>query len=147
MVRKATKHIFSASFLRYFISGVTAFSVDNIILNLLKFSGFNLQLFGFIYFAKVISSTVGVIVSFVLNRYWSFKATEVKVKPQAIKMFYTFVFNIFLGALLYSIYFEIIQLQSFFSFGDFAPTLANIVATGTQMFITFFIYKFYVFKV
>lgn len=147
MVRKVTKHIFSVSFLRYFISGITAFSVDNIILNLLKFSGFNLQLFGFIYFAKVISSTVGVIVSFVLNRHWSFQATEVSVKPQAIKMFCTFVLNIIIGALLYSIYFEIIRLQNIFSFGNFAPTLANIVATGTQMFITFFIYKFYVFKV
>lgn len=146
MVKKVTKHIFSVSFLKYFISGVGAFAVDNVILNILKFSGLSTQLFGFIYVAKIISSSIGATVSFFLNRHWSFKATEVKVKSQAVKMLYTYIFGIILGAILYSFYFEILVWQNIINFGDFSPTLANVTATATQMFLNFFIYKFYVFK-
>lgn len=146
MVKKVTKHLFSVSFLKYFISGVGAFAVDNIVLNILKFSGLSAQLFGFIYIAKIISSSIGATVSFFLNRYWSFKATEVKVKSQAVKMFYIYIFSIILGAILYSVYYEVLIFQNIINFGDFSPTLANVSATGTQMFLNFFIYKFYVFK-
>ncbi len=133
---------------KYFVSGFTAFLVDTLVLNLVIFFVFGEEgtpLFGIITVPKLISGTVGIIVSFNLNRNWTFDA---KAKPkfkQGIKMAWSYLLSIILGAILITFYSDLIQEVLKLNEVLF-PTIANVLTTASIMVLNYFIYKNFVFK-
>jgi putative flippase GtrA len=146
---KLRLEIFSEKFYRYFFSGVFAFGVDNLVLNILKFyvfEGNGAKILSVIYASKLISSLVGITVSFYLNRRWSFKANEGSMRKQIKRMLFVFIFiNILLAAILYSFIYDFLVWQNVLEFGKLSVTISNAITSGIIMFINFFTYKFVVF--
>lgn len=143
------QELLSDKFVKYFIAGLIAFAVDTIVLYILKegvFHGDGQKIFDIIYTSKLISATFGIIVSFYLNRRWAFDARSGSVRKQGYKMAIVFAVNILLASIIFTIYFDLLDLQNIINFGDTQITIANAATTGTQMFINFFLYKFIVFK-
>lgn len=148
-IQRILNELHSEKFMRFFIVGISAYVIDTMVLYLLQktiFSHDDSQIFGLIYTSKLFSSTIGLSVSFMLNRYWSFKATHKSAYGQAAKMLAVFIMNIFVSAVIYTTYFELLKLQSLAELGDLAIPLANAATTGTMMISNFFIYKLVVFK-
>ena len=148
--RKIKNQVVSIDFAKYFISGVIAFVVDSIVLNIVKFGLFENeggQIFEIISVAKLISGTFGIAVSFYLNRRWSFRATSGRKRDQGTKMALSFLFSILIGSILLTGYEAILDYQSLIELGRLTPTIANGLTTGTLMLLNFFIYKFIVFKI
>lgn len=145
---------FLVKFLKYFISGFTAFLVDFLILFLLIrifdltdnriIALFNLQIkesiesFGIlIYLPNVISTFFGIVVSFLLNKYWAFGKRKTKVLGESIRYGIVLIFNYFLNNLLFGL------IKQYFSLN---PLIIKFIVSGIQMFWTFFLYKIFVFK-
>lgn len=148
-LKNIIKELASEKFAKFFIIGVTAFVIDSFVLYILQksiFSHEESKLLGLIYTSKLFSSIVGVSVSFTLNRYWSFKATHNRVHGQAFRMAIVFGINIFISAVIYSVYYEILKYQNLIDLGDIAIPFANAATIGTMMISNFFIYKLVVFK-
>lgn len=142
--------IFSITFLKFFISGLTAFIIDTIILNVLIFS-FNdgvetTPLLGFITVEKLLSGSVGITISFILNKYWTFSNSQKSLLVQSYKMVLSYLLSIFLGAILITLYINILAWQNIVYIGNAIPTVSNILTVGTIMILNFFIYKYIVFK-
>ncbi len=134
---KAANLLMSAEFLRFFIAGGTAFVSDLIILQLLiQVVHFNPQILGLMSGANIISSTVGMIISFALNRNWSFKARSGKVQNQGARFLMVQAFSWVMNNLLFG----------FFTFQlGMGTTIAKVSATLAQMVWNFFLYKLFVF--
>ncbi len=135
---------------RYFVSGVTAFLVDTAVLNIVIFLIFKSEgeaLLGIITIPKLISGTIGIIVSFNLNRNWTFKSTDKPKMHQSIKMAFSYTLSILLGSILITLYLDIFNSLDFLKLDSVVlPTIANFFTTASIMVLNYFIYKNFVFK-
>lgn len=142
--------LMSKTFLKFFVSGFSAFIIDTIILNILIFSlndGVETApLFGIVTTEKLVSGSLGIIISFILNKYWTFSNQKSKLISQGYKMFISYVFSILLGAVLITLYINILTWQNVIYIGNVIPTMSNFLTVGTIMIMNFFIYKYIVFK-
>jgi len=140
-------------FLRFFVSGSTAFLVDFVILNLLilafNFNNNVLYILGIkinitvkiigiaIFIPNVISTIFGIITTFSLNKYWTFKSKINTIFSETWRFGLVLIFNYILNNIL----FGLIR-QNFY----LSDQVIKIVVTGMQMFWTFLLYKFVVFR-
>jgi putative flippase GtrA len=139
LINKINGLLHSSEFLRFFVAGSSAFLTDLIILQfLIRIVGFNPQVLGTLSGANIISSTVGMIISFYLNRNWSFKAKEGKIAGQTVRFLIVQAFSWFLNNLLFGIF--------TFQFGV-NVTVTKIGVTLAQMVWNFFLYKLFVFRI
>lgn len=155
-LKEISNKLLRLKFLRFFISGFTAFLVDTVTLALatfLLFQGQNVMLLNSISIPKLISSTVGLFTNFILNRKWVFKInTSETVKKQAIKFILFSVANVLFASIIYNIYLgivitivETIHLD-LNGLNNTVLLLANIMTEGTKMVVSYFGYKYIVFK-
>jgi putative flippase GtrA len=93
-----------------------------------------------------VSGSLGIIISFILNKYWTFSNQKSKLISQGYKMFISYVFSILLGAVLITLYINILTWQNVIYIGNVIPTMSNFLTVGTIMIMNFFIYKYIVFK-
>lgn len=140
-------------FLRFFLSGGLSFVIDTAILISIKavvFNGVDYKIFDTISVAKLISGTVGIILMFTLNRLWVFaESKESSIKKQGSKYIAVTVVNLLLASVLFS-FFTTLVLQvmgdGFASHITITITLANLLTEGTKMIVSFFAYKYLVFR-
>ncbi len=135
-------------FAKYFVTGIGGFVVDTLVLLFIVQIlglGQGIKIFGLIYSAKIVSGVFGSIFVFFINRQWSFKATEGKMRNQALRMTLVFVMNIFVGAFIYSLYYDLKRILGIDLSEAALSTIANLFTAGTQMLINFFIYKYIVY--
>lgn len=143
----------SKEFLRFFISGSVAFLVDFIILNLLivifknnngSLSFFNTQITDNTYILSLpifipnaISTIFGIITTYSLNKYWAFKSKTNNIVKEGGR----FALVLLLNYLLNNVFFGLIRENSAIS-----EQIIKIIVTAMQMFWTFLLYKFFVFR-
>ncbi|MCA9386441.1 GtrA family protein [Candidatus Dojkabacteria bacterium] len=138
--------------LRYLISGIIGFGVDLLILLFLIEVIFNdsqgPKIISLIYSSKLISSIIGQSVSFTINRYWTFNSITEHVYRQVVKMIMIFMLNIFIASILYSLYFDVLDLLLKGEQGgnSLTATISNFATSATQMILNFFFYKYFVFR-
>jgi len=119
-------------FLKYGISGGLAF--------ILEYSSFFIlnNLIGLWYvWSNSIAMTLGFVLSFLLNRYWSFKSTSTNALKQFILYGILFIVNLGISNLLMMLFID--------TFG-IAPMISKIMAIGILMCWNFVIYKKVIFK-
>ena len=119
--------------LAYIVAGGSAATVD--IGTLYLFKG----ILGFtIIPAVAVAFFAGFCVSFIFQKFWTFEDTSMdKVHAQATLYFIVSTFNFFLNIAL--MYFLVAVLQVWYIF-------AKILVSGGIAFITFFIYRIFIFK-
>jgi putative flippase GtrA len=140
-----SKKLFALKFTRYFICGVIAFLCDTAVLNFIRFFlDADFEIFSLLYFSKLISSIVGLVVSFGLNRKFAFNDGKGKASSQLTKFFLTYVFGLAWANVLFSLNHYVLS-EIGFSDG-LATNGANVLGEGIKMFVNFFLYKFFVFK-
>jgi len=152
MIKKAI----DKKFVRFFISGGISFLVDTIVLALttfLIFQGQNVTILGTISIPKLLSAAVGLTTNFLLNRNWVFKVNnDRKIQNQAFKFILFSIINVFFASIIYNIYlgaiFYLADLVHFDINGlnNTIILIANLATEGTKMVISFFGYKYFVFK-
>jgi len=81
--------------------------------------------------------TLGFVLSFLLNRYWSFKSTSTNALKQFILYGILFIVNLGISNLLMMLFID--------TFG-IAPMISKIMAIGILMCWNFVIYKKVIFK-
>lgn len=134
-------------FIKYFISGVSAFLIDLAVLNFfvfVAFSGEDEFLFDTISISKTVSSAVGISVSFLLNRAWTFKATGGSLSLHVLKYGLMVGFNFAFSVLLYSLFY-IISTEIGIS-TELAVTSSNVATEAVKMITSFILFKYFVFK-
>jgi putative flippase GtrA len=141
-IKKLIKLYLTPQFLKFFISGSTAFLSDFLTLNFLSYilnvkTYLSFGIFS-ISVANLISTIVGTFVTYTLNKYWSFKSTEKKDRKSEVAKFLTVIA---LNYIISNILFGFIAV-------DFhvPEPITKIIVTGLQMIWTFLLYKFFVFK-
>lgn len=140
-------------FLRFFLSGGLSFLIDTAILITIKavvFHGVDYRLFDSVSIAKLISGTVGIIIMFGLNRLWVFtEAKDKSLKKQGAKYLIVTIVNLVIASILFTFFSSIVtQLlgSNLSSHITLSVTLANFLTEGTKMIISFFAYKYLVFR-
>ncbi|MEP7103813.1 MAG: GtrA family protein [Candidatus Dojkabacteria bacterium] len=144
--------LLALKFMRFLISGIFAFSIDTGILIFVKivlFNGTDYKLFQVLSIAKLISASVGMITMFMLNRAWVFvESKNGNVKKQGAKYILINLVTLVIASILYSFYYSVIT--TFLSGTTINTTilisLANFLTEGTKMVISFFAYKYLVFR-
>lgn len=136
--KKGYDILVSPQFIRFFVSGITAFAFDfgllTFMVYVLKFDAFVL---GVISVPNVISTLVGLSVTFALNRYWTFGIkSRAGVRSHGTKFILTaavvwVIHNLSFGLL--------VQL-------GMVHVLAKFIVMAVQMVVNFFLYKYVVFK-
>src|SRR3989344_5231647 len=118
--------------LRYFLSGGTAFGVD------FFFLYFFTELVGLHYLLSVvIAFVIAVIVSFILQKYWTFQNnSKVDLHRQAVLYITVAIINTGFNALLVYLFVEYVGLH--YLVGQF-------FSSGLIAFESFFIYQFFIF--
>ena len=125
-------------FRNFIIGGASAFIIDFGILNLITYGlNYRAELLGFIFIPNVISTVIPIIYSFNFQRNISFKAKEKQSKNQFLRFisvhgFNLVIFNIIIFGIILNLNFPI--------------PIAKIIVTFLQMFSSFLLYKFFVFK-
>lgn len=145
---KLKNKFITKEFLKYFVSGVSAFLVDLGLLNLIifvLFEGDDKLAFDAISIAKIISSGIAIIVSFTLNRNWAFVAKNSKMRYQVLKYAFVVTFNYFFAIALYSFFYKL--LLGIGVSKELSVNAGNFLTEGIKMVTTFFFYKYFVFKV
>lgn len=148
IISKLKNKFLTKEFLKYFLSGITAFLVDLTLLNIfvfLLFKGDDKTILGTLSIAKILSSGIAMGVSFSLNRNWAFLAKNSKLRYQLIKFAAVMLFNYIFAITLYSIFYKLI-LEIGIS-KELGVSLSNLLTEGIKMVTTFFFYKYFVFKV
>lgn len=136
--REILKIAKSEQFIKFVISGGTAFVVDFCVLTIcLEVLNFNLYVLGIISLANLLSLLCGMTTTFVLNRFWSFKATNSKVYQQGAKFLAVHIFSMIMNSLLFGLLTQYLFVS---------PYIAKIGVTGLQVIWNFPLYKFFVFR-
>lgn len=135
---------------RYFVSGVTAFLIDTMIFNFLIFFVFEenlVVLLPNLSLPKLISGSIGIIFSFLFNRYWTFKDSKGNTFLYSVKMLISYIAAILVGAMLVTVFLDIFNSIEILEAVDFIfPTAANFLTAATLMVVNYFVYKYFVFK-
>ncbi|MDQ6985778.1 MAG: GtrA family protein [Candidatus Dojkabacteria bacterium] len=161
MIKKNIKHkgkylksaFISRRFLVYLAMGFVAFVTDSIVLNYMKFKvldGDDVLIFNVIYLSKLVSSTAGLIVSFILNTRFAFKDSDKHINHQLRRFAQVYLFNIVASNILFStfLYGTHNILGNFFDVNSkLATNIANITAESTKIFTNYILYKAFVYKV
>lgn len=135
---KFTDLMKSKEFQKFFVVGISSFLLDFAILNfLLYIVNLNTFLFGIISVPNLISSITAILFNYILQRRWTFKSENTAVIRESLKFFSVHGFNliIFNGILF-----------GFLAQLGFPKPLVKIFVTGVQLFFSFALYKFFVFK-
>jgi putative flippase GtrA len=133
--------------IKFFVTGVSAFVVDLSLVyffTFIVFEGNDMLLIGFISVSKGLAAAISLQVSFLLNRIWTFKASDKRTLPQVVKFLFINLFNFGYAVVLFS----------FFSFtltelgvpNAIEPGISNFLTESVKMVTTFFFYKYFVFK-
>lgn len=140
-------------FFRFFLSGGLSFCVDTAVLILIKslvFSGVDVKLLGTISIAKLVSGTFGIIVMFTLNRSWVFsESKEQSLKKQSAKYLAVTLVNLLIASILYGFFSGILSQVFPFEYlihVSLFVVIANLLTEATKMIISFFAYKYLVFR-
>jgi putative flippase GtrA len=136
-VDQAKALFISPQFLRFFVIGFGVFIVDFTILNTLVYLvDFDVFVLGIISLANVVSTTVGLILTFILNRYWTFGIKgRSRMGSQSMK---------FLGTAIVVWVLHQIAFGSLVQLGVIHP-VSKIIVMAVQMVVNFLLYKFVVF--
>ncbi|MEO6729293.1 MAG: GtrA family protein [Candidatus Dojkabacteria bacterium] len=145
--------LIALKFIRFLISGGTAFLIDTAILISIKaiiFGGVDVKLLGTISVAKLVSGTVGIIFMFVLSRSWVFAdAKESSIKKQTVKYLLYTGLNLIFASILYT-FFSVLLSQIFpeqiIVHATIFIAFSNLLTEGTKMVVSFFAYKYLVFR-
>ncbi|MFS8131202.1 MAG: GtrA family protein [Candidatus Dojkabacteria bacterium] len=145
--------LFAIRFLRFFLSGGLAFLVDTGVLIIVKavfFNGVDYKVLGTFSVAKLISGSFGIMVMFTLNRFWVFSESRgVSLRKQSARYLLVTVLNLIFASLLFPIFASLLS-QVFTS--DYLLhislflILTNLLTEGSKMIISFFAYKYLVFR-
>lgn len=173
IITKISKLTSNTTFIRFFISGVIAFCIDNSIVVILRKTVFQPDGFTVVFYIfsemqkisieKSIAATIAALTSFMLQRYWTYKnAAEDSMKRQLVKFSAVFGLNVIVASLIFPRFEQgILQLFSYIettNLGDFyivnlitksegmTLTIANVCTTFVIMFISFILYTKVVFK-
>ncbi len=143
---------FNNKFVKFFITGLTGFMIDLIVLSIIStlfFQGKNFSVLGIISLPKFISSLVALIFVFFVNRSWVFKSDSQKIHKQAIKFIIVCIFNVFLSSILYNIFYLILEpiiINEFNLSNSILIIFSSITTEALKMISSFFLYKKIVFK-
>lgn len=136
------------SFYKFFISGVTAFIADTIVLNIFIHFVFgeDIRFLDVLSVSKFIAASVGIVVGFVMNRNWSFrhKKDTAATKNQAMRYGVVFVVNLVLASLIFPLYKDLLTSAGIPD--ELTATAANILTTSNIMFVSYSLYRVFVFK-
>lgn len=144
-----SKRLTSNQIVRFLISGSIAFLVDfgtlNFLIYILKFNPYinipwNLGSWDGVLdisAANTIAIILGMVTTFCLNMYWTFKSHEQRITPQVIRFLIVFSFSLVVNNLFYGFF---VVNHNFF------PPLAKVIVTLMQMCWNFFLYRALVFK-
>jgi putative flippase GtrA len=126
----------SPQFVKFFVVGFSAFLVDFGLLTfqiyVLNFNPFA----GIISIANVISVSVAIVYSFILQRTWTFRSQDKRVVRQGGKYVVVAMFSITLNNIIYGFMIQ---------FG-LIPPLAKFLVTSLQMCWSYVLYKWVVFR-
>jgi putative flippase GtrA len=142
-------------FVRFLVSGVTAFLFDLIVLTIISFlffQGSNYTIFGIISLPKFISSCFGLSLVFYINKNWVFNSKNRKFTRQVPKFIAVSIFNIFFISVIFNIYYQFYSppLSSLTLNPNLIKLIINgftsVSSEGTKMLLSFFLYKYFVFN-
>jgi putative flippase GtrA len=155
-IEKLYNQLTAIKFVKFFLSGGLAFLIDTSILLAIKylfFGGEDVQILGTVSIAKLISSTAGILFMFTLNRNWVFSENKNKrISIQGAKYIAVTITNLLIANLLFSFYLsELAYLATISSadtttLGGAITAFANLLSELSKMFISFFAYKYLVFR-
>lgn len=132
-----TKIIKSPEFIKFVVVGGTAFLVDFLTLNFFTvILNFKTYLFNVLFVPNLISTGIAIIYNYFLQKNWAFKS-EKKSYSEAIRFLAVQVFNLII---FNGIIFGIITQAGV------SVQITKIFVTGMQLFVSYFLYKFFVFK-
>lgn len=150
-IKKVGSIALQTRFVKFFISGVSAFLVDLVILNLVSyifFEGGNYSLFELVSVPKLVSASIALLFNFYLNRRWVFQVESTSATRQGVKFIAVAFLNLIVASIFFDIYHEIVA--QFFSNGALTPalinTISNFASEATKMIFSFVLYKYFVFK-
>ncbi len=134
------------NFYKFFITGITTFLIDNTVLNIVYYivlGGEDYEVFEKISISKFTAGFVAIMVGFYINRNWSFKETrDKKARNQITRYFLIFGINLVVASVLFPIYKDLVTFMP----DRLEPSLANVITTSNIMFISYFSYRFFVFR-
>ena len=151
-----SKKLLKIKFVKFFITGLSAFAIDLILLNIfsfLFFRGTNYSILNIISVPKLMSSTVALIWGFIINRNWVFSAKTQSYKRQAVKYIAYSIFNVIFGSVLFNFFYPILSsVSGVLNLSEnlekaLSNTLANVITAAIQMCTSFVAYKYLVFTV
>lgn len=158
IIKKIKDTFFTPRFIKFFITGVTAFAIDFSLYTVGIKAGLPILL------ANSISIAISIIVNYTINRFWVWQSKEKKVALEFGKFILVQGFN-FLANNLFLLLFIAINVSAivlniagfiseklqetlgFIEGEDGNKLLAKFFATSIQLVTSFLFYKFFVFKV
>jgi putative flippase GtrA len=136
--KKILKLFASKEFIKFFMSGFSAFLVDTAtLLFQTRILHFTSVIAGVLVVPNLISSLVGLTVSYLLNRYWSFQAGDKSVLKQGAKFLAVSAFSYTLHNILFGIFNVQLGLEDF---------VAKVSVLMLQMVWNYLLYKYVVFN-
>ncbi len=155
-IRKISQKALEHRFIKFLVTGGTGFLFDLImliIISFLFFQGTNYSIFGIMSLPKFISSLFGLSLVFYLNRNWVFNAKNKNLNGQLGRFIIVSVINVFFVSIIFNLYYQL-YLPSFSAL----PLSQNMIkliingftslsSEGTKMLLSFFLYKYIVFRV
>lgn len=122
---------------RYLLAGGIAFLADAGSLSLLLYVlDFHPVVLGIISIPNVISVTIGLVTSYLLNRLWTFDAREEQMTSQGGRFVIVFVTTYLVNQLFFGLLTERAAMH---------PLLAKVIVTFVQMFSSYVLYSKFVF--
>lgn len=128
----------SKEFQKFFIVGISSFILDFAILTFLLYVlNYNEIVLGIISVPNLISSVIAILFNYVLQRRWAFKSENTAILRESLKFFSVHGFNLVVfNGVLFGLLAQL----------GFPKPLVKIFVTGVQLFSSFTLYKFFVFK-
>lgn len=152
-ILKLYRQLLAVKFVKFFLSGGTAFLVDTGVLLGIKFiilGGTDILIFETVSVAKLVSSIAGITFMFFLSRTWVFSENKEKnVAVQGGKYLGVTIANLLIANILFG--FFLTQLNYLFSpevtsHLGVMTAVSNLLTEAVKMFISFFAYKYLVFR-
>lgn len=135
---KLKQFLLSKEFRNFFIGGITAFALDfSILYFLTNILNWRAELFDLIVIPNIISASISIIYNFFFQKHIVFKGSSSKVEKQfgkfvLVQLSNLILFSGILFGLLVNLFISLL--------------LSKVITTAVQMFYSFLLYKFFVFK-